>query len=44
MKFAQVPAEELSQLVSVLTTAAFEPLRPGTPATSRKHWRVSAKN
>ncbi|MFA7282172.1 MAG: HDOD domain-containing protein [Sterolibacterium sp.] len=40
MRFEQASEQQVARLVTALASQAFEPLRPETPATSRKHWRV----
>lgn len=40
LKFEQVSEQQVTRLVSILASEAFEPLRADTPVTKRKHWRV----
>jgi HD-like signal output (HDOD) protein len=40
MQFVQASGQQVTRLVSVLASGAFEPLRADTPAMNRKHWRV----
>jgi HD-like signal output (HDOD) protein len=40
MRFEQITPEQVALVVSVLDSAAFEPIHPDPHLTSRKHWRV----
>lgn len=40
LQFEQLTEEQVALLTAVLTTEAFQPLRPDTPLPNRKHWRV----
>jgi len=40
MRFEQITPEQVALVVSILDSAAFEPIHPDPHLTGRKHWRV----